>query len=132
MANNNANYLATMNHAMIVEFWEDSFDFKSWESGTLAPVPKKGDLLNPNKWHPVCLLETTYKVLTSMIARRINPVIWDHGLEPQCICLNLKGCQDANFLLWTASQLLHKQNLPMHVLFGDLVKAFDSVNCEYL
>eukprot|EP00957_Ditylum_brightwellii_P198035 15087766-Ditylum_brightwellii.AAC.1 len=28
---------------------------------TWPPVPKKGDLSNPNKWHPVCLLETTYK-----------------------------------------------------------------------
>eukprot|EP00957_Ditylum_brightwellii_P091799 6989561-Ditylum_brightwellii.AAC.1 len=49
VANDNTNYLATVIHAMILEFWEGSFDFQSWESGTLAPVPKKGDLSNPNK-----------------------------------------------------------------------------------
>eukprot|EP00957_Ditylum_brightwellii_P081262 6181568-Ditylum_brightwellii.AAC.1 len=102
MANDNADYLATMIHVMIVEFWEGSFDFKSWDSGTLVPVPKKGNLSNPNKWHSVCLLETTYKVVASIIKWRINPMIWDHGLEPQCSCLHLKDCQDANFLLWTA------------------------------
>eukprot|EP00957_Ditylum_brightwellii_P211855 15366679-Ditylum_brightwellii.AAC.2 len=51
--NDNANYLITIIHAMILEFWEGMLDFKSWKSGTLAPVPKKSDLSNPNKWYPV-------------------------------------------------------------------------------
>eukprot|EP00957_Ditylum_brightwellii_P135773 10355064-Ditylum_brightwellii.AAC.1 len=59
--NDDAEYLASIIHAMIVDFWNGKLDFQSWESGTLAPVPKKGDLSNPNKWQPVCLLETTYK-----------------------------------------------------------------------
>eukprot|EP00957_Ditylum_brightwellii_P057460 4356472-Ditylum_brightwellii.AAC.1 len=60
-ANDDAEYLASVIHDMIVQFWNGEFTFESWESGTLAPVPKKGDLSNPNKWQPVCLLETTYK-----------------------------------------------------------------------
>eukprot|EP00957_Ditylum_brightwellii_P041208 3119146-Ditylum_brightwellii.AAC.1 len=63
MANDDTDFLAVVIHTMIVKFWDGSFDFQSWESSTLAPVPKKGDLLNPNKWCPVCLLETNYKVL---------------------------------------------------------------------
>eukprot|EP00957_Ditylum_brightwellii_P099642 7589790-Ditylum_brightwellii.AAC.1 len=47
--NDDADFLATTLHTMIVEFREGTFDFCSWESGTLAPVPKKGDLSNPNK-----------------------------------------------------------------------------------
>eukprot|EP00957_Ditylum_brightwellii_P178520 13598639-Ditylum_brightwellii.AAC.1 len=82
--NNNDDYLATVVHAMILEFWEGTLDFEFWKSSTLASVPKKGDLSNPNKWRPVCTLETTYKILASIITRRINPVIRDHGLELQC------------------------------------------------
>eukprot|EP00957_Ditylum_brightwellii_P078914 5999900-Ditylum_brightwellii.AAC.1 len=59
--NDDANYLATVIHVMLLDFCKSTLDFKSWKSGTLAPVPKKGDLSNPNKWHPVCLLETMYK-----------------------------------------------------------------------
>eukprot|EP00957_Ditylum_brightwellii_P158540 12067830-Ditylum_brightwellii.AAC.1 len=59
--NDDAEYLVSVIHAMIVEFWNGELDFQSWESGTLTPVPKKGDLSNLNKWRPVCLLETTYK-----------------------------------------------------------------------
>eukprot|EP00957_Ditylum_brightwellii_P196692 14986417-Ditylum_brightwellii.AAC.1 len=56
-----AEYLMSVIHAMILDFWSGHLDFQSWESGTLAPVPPKGDISNLNKWHPVCLLETTYK-----------------------------------------------------------------------
>eukprot|EP00957_Ditylum_brightwellii_P073316 5572334-Ditylum_brightwellii.AAC.2 len=56
--NNDADHLVTVIHAMIHEFWGVSFDLNLCKSGTLAPVSKKGDLLNPNKWIPVCLLET--------------------------------------------------------------------------
>eukprot|EP00957_Ditylum_brightwellii_P091182 6942156-Ditylum_brightwellii.AAC.1 len=59
--NDDVEYLVSVIHAMILEFWNGDLDFQSWESGTLAPVPKKGDMSNPNKWRPVCLLETTYK-----------------------------------------------------------------------
>eukprot|EP00957_Ditylum_brightwellii_P055384 4197590-Ditylum_brightwellii.AAC.1 len=90
LENDNANYLATVIHAMILEFWEGTLDFESWRSGALTPVPKKGDLSNPNKWHPFCLLETTYKTLACIFARRINPLIQDHGLELQYDSLNLK------------------------------------------
>eukprot|EP00957_Ditylum_brightwellii_P023240 1754044-Ditylum_brightwellii.AAC.1 len=49
-ANDNADYLASV--IMLVEFWKSALDFKSWKFGILSPVPKKGDLSNPNKWRP--------------------------------------------------------------------------------
>jgi len=81
---------------------------KEWRTGILTPVPKKGDLLNPNKWRPVCLLEVTYKALASIIAARMNPIVQDFGLEEQCGLLNSKGCQDAPMSLKTA--LLRQQS----------------------
>eukprot|EP00957_Ditylum_brightwellii_P171330 13042569-Ditylum_brightwellii.AAC.1 len=104
-ANADANFLASVIHDLLLDFWESNLDFESWKQGTLAPVPKSGDLSNPNKWRPVCLLETSYKVLASIIAHRINPVIRDNGLEAQCGSLNSKGCPDANFSLRSAIQI---------------------------
>eukprot|EP00957_Ditylum_brightwellii_P043712 3314402-Ditylum_brightwellii.AAC.1 len=51
-ANNNADFLVGTVHTMLDEFWAGSLDFESWASGTLSPVPKKGDLSDPNKWQP--------------------------------------------------------------------------------
>eukprot|EP00957_Ditylum_brightwellii_P147848 11258453-Ditylum_brightwellii.AAC.1 len=60
-ANDDMEFLVGTIHAMLVNFWADLLDFESCASGTLSPVPKKGNLSDPNKWRPVCLLETTYK-----------------------------------------------------------------------
>eukprot|EP00957_Ditylum_brightwellii_P149255 11366612-Ditylum_brightwellii.AAC.1 len=67
------------------------FGKESWHKGTLSPVPKPGDLADPNKWKLVCLLETLYKVLASVLAFCINPLVHGHRLENQCGCLNSKG-----------------------------------------
>ena len=34
----------------ILEFWNDNMDFEEWHKGQLVPVPKSGDLSDPNKW----------------------------------------------------------------------------------
>ena len=121
-------------HKYLLDFWNGNNEtvIKEWRIGTLTPVPKKGDLSNPNKWRPVCLLEVTYKTLASIIAARMNPIVRDFGLEEQCGSLNSKGCQDALMSLKTALQTRREHNVSTNVLFVDLVKAFDTVNHEFL
>eukprot|EP00957_Ditylum_brightwellii_P198169 15099584-Ditylum_brightwellii.AAC.1 len=51
-ANKDAEYLASVVHELLLDFWESNLDFESWKQGTLAPVPKTGGLSNPNKWRP--------------------------------------------------------------------------------
>eukprot|EP00957_Ditylum_brightwellii_P198823 15154501-Ditylum_brightwellii.AAC.1 len=89
--NDDTNCLTTVIHAMLLDFWSKNTDFESWASGLLSPVPKKGDLSNQNKWRPVCLLETMYTALASILAQRINPVIRYPGLEAQCGNIDSKG-----------------------------------------
>eukprot|EP00957_Ditylum_brightwellii_P148633 11316218-Ditylum_brightwellii.AAC.1 len=92
----------------------------------------KGNLADPNKWRPVCLLETSCKVLASILANRINPLVRDHGLDSQCRSLNFKGCANALLALKSAIQTRREHNLATHILFVDLVKAFDTVNHLFL
>eukprot|EP00957_Ditylum_brightwellii_P112491 8576437-Ditylum_brightwellii.AAC.1 len=51
-ANKDAKYLASVAHELLLDFWESNLNFESWKQGTLVPVPKTGDLSNPNKWIP--------------------------------------------------------------------------------
>ena len=32
----------------ILEFWNDNLDFEEWHEGQVLPVPKSGDLSDPN------------------------------------------------------------------------------------
>eukprot|EP00957_Ditylum_brightwellii_P053955 4086786-Ditylum_brightwellii.AAC.1 len=59
--NVNADFLATVIHDLLLDLCASKLDFESWKQGILAPVPKSGNLSNPNNWRPVCLLETSYK-----------------------------------------------------------------------
>ena len=43
-----------------------------------------------------------------------------------------KGCTDANFGMKQMAQLLHEHQYGVHLLFIDLVKAYDTVNRELL
>ena len=53
-------------------------------------------------------------------------------MDKQCGSLFGKGCVDATFTLKKALQQLREQEQDTHVLFVDLVKAYDSVNRELL
>ena len=131
-SNPNAEFLCQYVTDILGLFWTNELDVDSWKTGNLSPVPKKGDLSDPNEWRPVCLLETSYKVLASVLAFCINPLVRDHGLESQCGSLNSKGCADALFSLKSAVKICSEHHQSTHVLFVDLVKAFDSVNHDFL
>ena len=89
--------IAMVNYDNVKCFWDGECSIAEWKIGTLAPVPKSGNLSDPNKWRPVCLLETTYKILASVIAFRINPIVRNERMEEQCRSLSCKGCQGAPF-----------------------------------
>ena len=54
------------------------------------------------------------------------------GMDEQCGSLFGKGCADATFTLKASLQTLREHQKEAHVLFVDLVKAYDSVNRELL
>eukprot|EP00957_Ditylum_brightwellii_P055154 4180101-Ditylum_brightwellii.AAC.1 len=88
--NTDAEYLCQYITDILKLLWEGELDVEAWKTGNLSPVSKPGDLSDPNKWWPVCLLETLYKVLASILACQINPFVRDHQLEAQCGSLNSK------------------------------------------
>ena len=102
-----------------------------WQSGRLAPIFKKGDPLLPANWCPVCLLDITYKVMSAVIAKRMNPLIKRDRLDEACGCLEGKGCIDAVFNLKAALQKRKEHGYETWVIFVALVKAFDTINHNY-
>ena len=73
------NQILELIHKNIEVFWTGKCAINELKTGTLAPVPKSGNLSDPNKWRPVCLLEITYTILASIIDFQINPIVSDEG-----------------------------------------------------
>eukprot|EP00957_Ditylum_brightwellii_P076723 5831565-Ditylum_brightwellii.AAC.1 len=79
--NVDAEYLCQYITDILNLFLGGELDIEAWRTGNLSPVPKPGDLSDPNKWRPVCLLKTLYKILASILAYWINPLAVLESLE---------------------------------------------------
>lgn len=43
-----------------------------WRAGTIVPIPKKGDLMRCHNHRKITLLDTAYKILISIILKRLK------------------------------------------------------------
>ena len=94
----------------------------------MVPVPKSGDLSDPNKWRGVTLMDIGSKIFSSILCTRLFVIIRKHGVRYQFGSTPGVGCQDGSFTIKTTLHLRHNHNLPTFVMFADLVKAFDTSN----
>lgn len=95
----------------------------------LSILSKKGDLFNPNKWRGIALGDIIAKIISSIIALRLRKHVLVFGMDKQCGSIFGKEYADATFSLKAALETLREPGKNTHVLFVDLVKAYDSVNC---
>ena len=119
-------------HKFFADFWDGRANFAEWHEGQLVPVPKSGDLADPNKWRGVTLMDIGSKIFSKILCTRLFMIIKQHGVKYQFGSTPGVGCQDGTFTLKTILHLRHSHNLPTWVCFADLVKAFDTSNHKLL
>ncbi|XP_044574004.1 uncharacterized protein LOC123258196 [Drosophila ananassae] len=74
--------------------WENERIHPSWKKGIIVKLPKKGDLSDCNNWRGITLLNTSYKVLATLLNERllekIEPTIRDEqgGFRPHRSCVD--------------------------------------------
>ena len=107
---------------------ENKVDFEEWHEGQVVPVPKSGDLFDPNKWRGVNLMDIGAKVFSSLICKRLFKIIKKNRVHHQFGSSPGVGCQDSTFTIKTILHTRHNYNLPSYAAFVDLEKAFDTVN----
>lgn len=96
----------------------------------LKMLPNKLYQRLPKNWRLSALLDVS-KILSSIIARLLDQQTRNVGLPEQTSFWSNQKTSDGTFALKIALQY-RNANRHSHVVFGDLVKAFDSVNCEIL
>ena len=112
----------------ILKFWNDNLDFEEWHEGQVVTVPKSGDLLDPNKWRGVNLMDIRSKIFSSLLCKRLFSIIKKHGVKYQFESSPGVGCQDGTFTIKMLIHTRHNHDLSTYVAFVDLVKAFDTVD----
>jgi hypothetical protein len=119
-------------HQYVAEFFEGTIDDEGWHCSQCVPVPKKGNLSDPNKWRGVMLMDVSSKVFSSIMNTRAFQLLELHGTQFQFGGTPEIGCRDRLFTLKTLLNTIRNHDLPSFVGFVDLVKAYDTANHELL
>ena len=119
-------------HGYVTAFFEGDADYEGWHASQCVPVPKSGNLSDPNKWRGVMLMDVCSKIFSSVMNGRAFRLLELHGTRFQFGGTPTLGCQDGLFTLKTLLNAHKNHDLPSFVAFVDLVKAYDTANHDLL
>jgi hypothetical protein len=107
-------------------------DYKQWHRSQCVPVPKTGNLSDPNKWQGVMLMDMCSKIFSLVMNTRAFKLLTEHGTWFQFGGTPKLGCCDGLVVLKTMLNMQKNHNLPSYVGFVHLVKAYDTANHDLL
>jgi hypothetical protein len=100
-------------HRYVGRYFDGTMDSEGWHRSQCIPVPKKGDLTNPNKWRGVMLMDVCSKIFCSFMNCHAFRLLELHGTHfngtPKL------GCRDSLFTLKALLNVRHKHNLRSYV-----------------
>jgi hypothetical protein len=110
------------------DFFLGNADYEQWQWSQCVPIPKSGDLLDPNKWRGVMLMDVFSKIFSLFVNGRAFKLLGGHGTRFQFGSTPELGCRDGLFVLKTLLTMQKNHNLPSYVAFVDLVRAYYMAN----
>jgi hypothetical protein len=103
-----------------------------WEESIVVPIHKKGDKTDCSNYQGISLLSTSCKILMYILLTTLTPyadeIVGDH----QCVFRRNSSMTDQVFCIRQIPEIKWEYNGPVHQLFIDFKKAYDSVGREAL
>lgn len=121
------NTLAERIHRLILKIWKEEHMPSEWRTGLLVPVPKKGDPTDCTNYRGIMLLNTSYKILTSIIHKRLEIHLDREVGDYQQGFRKGRSTIDAIHIITQIIEKCHEHEIIFHILFVDFKQAFDSL-----
>jgi hypothetical protein len=115
-------------HKHVSDFFEGKVDHEGWHKSQCIPVPKKGDLSDPNKWRGIMLMDMCSKVFSLVLNTCAFLLLEKHSARFQFGRTPDIGCRDGLFTQKALINARQNHDLPLYVGFIDLVKAYNTAN----
>merc|ERR1712112_94456 len=98
----------------------------SWTHGIITLLHKKKSKTDTNNYRPICLLNISYKLVTIILTRRLNPIINFLTKETQTAYKNNRSTYDIISIIDKYTRTYKDDNNEYRsVTLLDLSKAFD-------
>ena len=95
-------------------------------------IPKKPNPTSVKDWRPISLLNTNYKILSSIISSRLKPILNSTiSLEQQCGLPN-RLIFNNHLNILSANHFTNDFVQPLAILQIDFYKAFDTISHEFI
>ncbi|OIR56681.1 MAG: uncharacterized protein A8A55_2571 [Amphiamblys sp. WSBS2006] len=116
------------------EIWATGQIPREWEIAEVVPIPKKGDVKNPENYRGISLIPVGLKILNGIIARRLGRAMEKHGIlrKEQAGFRKGEECAAQAAALVETVGRRRKEKAETHLCFIDFKKAFDRVPHEAL
>ena len=103
------------------DFILGDMDLEQWHCSQCVPVPKSGDLSNPNKWRGVMLTDACSKFFSSVMNARAFKLLKTQGTKFQSSGTPELGFQDEFFVLKTMLTMKKNTTFPCTLALGALI-----------
>ena len=99
-----------------------------WKIGVIVPLYKKGDKMKCENYRGIALLNVAYKILSSIMQKRLKEYSEEILGEYQCGFRAQRGTMDQIFVVRQILEKFYAHDIDLHLLFIDSKSAFDSIN----
>ena len=117
---------------LINKIWTTEIMPDEWNIGIICPTYKKGDKFNCNNYRGITLLNTTYKIFSSLLANKIKNYAEKFLGDYQCGFRQNRGTVDQLFVVRQIMEKFYEYYIDLYMLFIDFKQAFDSINRKQL
>lgn len=112
------------------KMWEEGYLQEGWDTALIIPIYKAGDEEKPENYRGISLLDTGYKLMTTLMTERLNNWIEKERIlkESQAGFRKRRGTRDHIFVLnGIINNKLKKKGGKLYIGFIDFKAAFDTV-----
>lgn len=116
-------------HEVVSRVWDSGKIPRDWEDAAVVAIPKKGDLTDLNNYRGISLMNTTLKLISTILAQRLELISDRYGIVPD-EQVGFRSRQEALMQTGALLEVLERRkaaNLDTHIAFIDFEKAYDRV-----
>lgn len=112
---------------IIKEVWEKKQIPREWENNLIIPIHKKGEQTQCENYRAICLAQTSYKLYTKILEKRLRQCLEQSLEEEQAAFRPERQTNDNIFIVRNLIERTIEKGEEMFLIFIDLKSAFDTV-----